>query len=114
MFLYYFCCIIYLFPSYFLYLYFLAGLNAEEKKSVILLGLLFIGAAALIDVIIIDGCLHLSDITDDMQQRRETKLFIKAARDGLLISFFRCITVACSSVGAKTALLISLSYNNAH
>ena len=32
--------------TYFLYLYFLAGLNAEEKKSVILLGLLFIGAAA--------------------------------------------------------------------
>ncbi len=32
--------------TYFLYLYFLAGLTKEEKKNVILLGLLFVGAAA--------------------------------------------------------------------
>mgnify|MGYP003309869025 CR=1 FL=1 len=32
--------------TYFLYLYFFAGLTKEEKKNVILLGLLFVGAAA--------------------------------------------------------------------
>ena len=41
---YYFLCFVA--GTYFLYLYFLAGLNSNEKKNLVLLALLFIGAAA--------------------------------------------------------------------